>query len=281
MESDAQGRGEVTRHEGGDDVFGIDDVAHQVVMEGLRRLAPRWPGTLIIEGSDASIQLGDAAGPWVFLVDPLDGTRPWLAGKRSAWVLLGAGRNARSLEDLEVGAALEVPNGRARWATVASAVRGMGVQAEEDDLAVPGATRPVHLRPSEAKSLARTFVTVARFSPGDKEAIGRWEDELLRGVQTYEDPYLCTGGQLMGLASGSDAAVLDPRPHFGSEMCAHPYDLAALVVAREAGVIVESLSGGPFTQDLDPETPMAWAGFANATVRDLLRSRMEAITPGR
>ena len=55
-------------------------------------------------------------------------------------------------------------------------------------------------------------MTVARFSPGQKGRLGAFEDGLLAGVETYEDPYLCSGGQLMGLAAGSDTAVLDPRP---------------------------------------------------------------------
>ena len=261
----------VVRAEGGDEVFGIDAEADRVVLE---RMAG-WPGRLVMEGFDAPIVLGD--GPWTFLVDPFDGTRPWLAGKRSAWVLLGAGRDATTLEDLEVGAAVELPTRRARWALSAWATAGGPVTAFDDDVAVTGGpSRPVTLAPRAGADLARSFVTVARFDPGSKAAIGAWEDTLLDGIETYEDPYLCSGGQLMGLATGQDAAVLDPRPLLGARFCAHPYDLAALVVARAAGVVVESLPPGPLAVPLDPHADVAWAGYANEDVAAVLRGRLPA-----
>jgi fructose-1,6-bisphosphatase/inositol monophosphatase family enzyme len=265
----------VVRHEGGDDVFGIDARADEVVVRELAVVAERWPGRLVMEGFGEPVVLGD--GPWVYLVDPFDGTRPWLAGKRSAWVLLGAGRDARTLDDLEVGAAVELPTPRARWSRVAWAAVGDGPpNAEDDDLAdTTGATRrPTALVPRAGDDLHRAYVTVARFDPGSKAAIGAWEDELLAGVETYEDPYLCSGGQLMGVAAGEDAAVLDPRPLLGARLCAHPYDLAALVVARAAGVVVEALPPGPLDVPLDPYADVAWAAYANAEVADALRARL-------
>src|SRR5439155_23891268 len=131
--------------------------------------------------------------------------------------------------------------------------------------------RPASLVPKADADLARTWVTVARFSPGQKEVIGAFEDGLLAGLEVYEDPYLSSGGQLMGLASGADAAVLDPRPLFGALFCAHPYDLAALVVARAAGVVVEAVPPGPLTVPLDPHADVAWAGYANDGIARRLR----------
>jgi hypothetical protein len=262
---------EVSRVAGGDEVFGVDARADQVLLTGLvERCGDRWPGRLIMEGLDEPAASPIAAGPWVYLADPVDGTRPWLAGKRSAWVLLGAGRQAATLEDLEVGAAVELPTERARWARVAWAI-ATTTWAEDQDLAGLEAPRRVALRPRPDAGLRRAWVTVARFSPGQKGAIGAWEDELLAGLEVYEDPYLCSGGQLMGLASGQDAAVLDPRPLFGAALCAHPYDLAALVVARSCGVVVEALPPGPLTVPLDPAADVAWAGYANTGVAAKLR----------
>jgi len=229
-----------------------------------------------MEGCDEGLEVG-AGGPWVYLADPVDGTRPWLAGKRSAWVLLGAGREAATLEDLEVGAAAEIPTARARLARVAWAVRSGGASAVDEDLSGAVQPRKVALAGRPGDDLRRAWVTVARFSPGQKAAIGEWEDRLLSGMEVYEDPYLCSGGQLMGLAGGQDAAVLDPRPLFASAFCAHPYDLAALVVAREAGVIVEALPPGPLTVPIDPNADVAWAGYANAGVARLLKARMPPI----
>src|SRR5258706_8807979 len=106
---------DVVRVEGGDAVFGVDARADVVLVDALRRhCGERWPGRLVMEGLDDPLVIGAGGGEWVYLADPVDGTRPWLAGKRSAWVLLGAGRRARTLEDLEVGAAVELPTNRAR-----------------------------------------------------------------------------------------------------------------------------------------------------------------------
>jgi len=274
----------VARTEGGDVVFGIDARADEVLVAALRRrCGDRWPGELVIEGFHERLPVGDPGGTWVYLADPIDGTRPWLAGKRSAWVLLGAGRDARTLDDLEVGAAVELPTRRARLALVAwAASTDRPPHAVDDVLAEPKSTapapsRPITLTPRRGGDLERTFVTVARLSPGQKGVIGAWEDAVLEGLETYEDPWLCSGGQLMGLASGADAAVLDPRPLFGAVLCAHPYDLAAIVVARAAGVIVEAIPPGPLdTVPLTTDHDVAWAGYANdaiaATIRDRLRS---------
>jgi fructose-1,6-bisphosphatase/inositol monophosphatase family enzyme len=260
----------VVRKAGGDEVFGVDARADRVLLEELdRRCGSAWPGVLIMEGFDTPLPIG-GGGDWVYLVDPVDGTRPWLAGKRSAWILLGAGLGATTLDELEVGAAVELPTPRARLARVAWAAAGGSPTAVDDDL-TGGPPVGVSLVPFSGADLHRTFVTVARFSPGTKEVIGRWEDQLLAGLEVYEDPWLCSGGQLMNVASGNEAAVLDPRPLFGAALCAHPYDLAALVVARAAGVIVEALPPGPLDAALDPNADVAWAAYANEAVASRLR----------
>ena len=269
--------GDVVRTEGGDEVFGVDARADQAVLAGLPALGERWPGTLVMEGFADPIPVGDPDGPWVYLVDPVDGTRPWLAGKRSAWVLLGAGRRAATLADLEVGAAVELPTARATRGLVAWARAGGAAHAVDDDLTGAHPPTPFELGPRTSPHLARSYVTVARFAPGSKGAIGAWEDALLEGIETYEDPYLCSGGQLMGLARGEDAAVLDPRPLLGTGFCAHPYDLAAVVVAQAAGVIVEGLPSGPLDAPIALDADVAWAGYANEAVAAELRARLAVI----
>ena len=272
----------VVRSEGGDEVFGVDARADQAVLAAIAELGYRWPGRLVMEGFADPLPVGDGDGPWTYLVDPVDGSRGFLAGKRPAWVLLGAGRHARTLEDHEVGAAVELPTDRAAVGMVAWARRGGPPHAEDDDLANPAATpTPVALNPRAGAELSRTFVTVVRFAPGAKGAIGAWEDELLAGLEVYEDQWLCTGGLMMGLATGADSAVLDPRPLLcGDQLAAHPYDLAALVIARAAGVVVEALPAGPLHVPLRPDEPVAWAGYANEEIAARLRPT-GPITPPR
>lgn len=264
---------DVVRRAGGDDVYGVDARAEQSLFEALDLLVgQRWPGHLVIEGHDDHLPVGSGYGPWVYLVDPVDGTRPLLAGKRSAWVLIGAGRDARTLEDLEVGAAVEISTGRHALSLVARADRYGHLAAEDDDLVTGTPPTRVEMHPRGNASLDRTFVTVVRLLPGGHGPIGDWADRHLGGLEVYDDLYPCTGGQMMGLAMGSDAAVFDPRPlfHTGS-LSVHPYDMAAVVVARAAGVVIEALPPGPLDFPLDPTTPVAWAGYANEAIADRLR----------
>jgi fructose-1,6-bisphosphatase/inositol monophosphatase family enzyme len=267
---------EVVRTEGGDDVFAVDARAERRLIDALvRRCAARWPGVLVLEGHDEPVAVGDPAGPWRYLADPVDGSRPWMWAKRPAYVLIGAGRDAATLDDLEVGACVELPTPRARVALTAWAVRGEGGDAVDDLTVVEGVARPAVLAPLEGDSLDHTFVTVARYAVGTKAALGAWEDAVLEGLTVYEDPYICTGGLLVELAAGRQAAVLDPRPAVvPGAMATHPYDLAAWIVAAEAGVVVEQLDGSPLTVPLDTSTPVAWAAYANEDIAEVMRQRI-------
>jgi hypothetical protein len=269
----------VVRTEGGDDVFGVDARAELALVTALVALGDRWPGVAIVEGHDEPLAVGDANGPWRYIVDPVDGTRGLLAGKRSAWVLLGAGREARTLEQLEVGAAVEIPTRRAAVGLVAHAARGGAAHAVDDDLTGAGrAPRPVELVP-RGGDLARRFVTVVRLAPGSHAPIGEWADRHLAGLEVYDDLAPCTGGYLMGLAAGNDAAVFDPRPLLvPGHLAAHPYDLASLVVTRAAGAVVEALPPGPLDVPLDCTTPVAWAGYADEEVARRLRPAPGSLT---
>ncbi len=280
--------GTVVRTEGGDDVFGVDARADEALVEELRRRCGRdWPGVLVMEGFDEPLPIGAASGEWVYVADPVDGTRGHLAQTHSAWVLLGAGRSARTLEHLEVGAAVEIPTDRAAVGLVARADRDGHLRAQDEHLA-PGAgaatsvlPRPVALEPITDAELACRFVTVVRLLPGGHGPIGDWADRVLAGLEVYDDLYPCTGGQLMALAVGSTAAALDPRPLLHPEgFHTHPYDLAALVVARAAGVVVEALPPGPLDVPIDTHTPVAWAGYANPAIAEVLRARLAANPPG-
>jgi hypothetical protein len=273
----AETDGRVVRRAGGDEIYGVDDRADQVLARELERRCARWPGRLVMEGAEAPLPVGGRSGPWTYLADPVDGTRLWLTGKRSAWVLLGAGRSATTLEGLEVGAAVEIPGPRARLGLVAWARRGAAAAAVDDDLVAHGPPAPHPLVPRAGAEIARSYVSFPQYTPGADGAVSRLEDRLLAGVKAFRDPAHCTGGLLMGLADGADTAVLDVRPLVGAPNAAHPYDLAAIAVARAAGVIVEALPPGPLDVPLEPWAPVAWAGYCNTEVADAFHRRWNTI----
>lgn len=266
--------GLVVRTEGGDDVYGIDARADEVLIDQLRRrCGERWPGGLVVEGFDHRVPIG-GPGPWTYLADPVDGTRGLLAGLRSAWVLLGAGEGATLLRDLDTAAVVEIPTARASLGSVAWTTVG-GLRAVDDDLVGGAPPRPAVLEPRAGADLDRSFVTVVRLLPGGHGPIGEFADEVLDGWEVYDDLYPSSAGQLMAVAGGAAAAVIDPRPllHPGG-FATHPYDLAAWAVAAAAGVVIESLPAGPLRAPIDTDTPVPWAAFANESVAELLRPRI-------
>ena len=66
-----------------------------------------------------------------------------------------------------------------------------------------------------------------------------------------------------------------PRP-----LCCHPYDLCTELIAREAGVIVMGVDGGPLKARLAVEPDVSWVGYANqrirATVEPLLQAALKS-----
>ena len=62
-----------------------------------------------------------------------------------------------------------------------------------------------------------------------------------------------------------------------SRLRAHPYDLCAELVAREAGVIVTDDRGEPLRAPLDLHANIAWIGYANAAIQAQLEPTLMAL----
>ena len=78
-------------------------------------------------------------------------------------------------------------------------------------------------------------------------------------MRVFDDQYISSGGQLYELMVGHDRFNGDIRPalmraaHLPGNapgMAAHPYDVCTELIAREAGVIVTALDGGPLRNPL-------------------------------
>jgi fructose-1,6-bisphosphatase/inositol monophosphatase family enzyme len=229
---------------------------------------------------------GTASG--TLIIDPIDGTRGLMYGKRSGWVLTGfvpASDAARPpvLEDIELAVQTEIPTARSPLADQLWAVRGRGVRAVTRHLDT-GVETAMAARPSAARSIRGGFANLVRYFPPDREVVARLDDALIervlgpapRRAQVFEDQYLSTAGMLYELATGKSrfvgdvrALVYDARVRAGRARGhdAHPYDLAAALVAREAGVLVTAVDRDALEFPLDTETPVRWAGFANAAIR--------------
>src|SRR5215218_1383836 len=92
----------VAAYEGGDVIYALDRVCEPILLERFEVLAGDWSCVLVAEGLGPNGMVvfprgcsADQAELRV-LVDPIDGTRGLMYGKRPAWILTGVAPNQAS-----------------------------------------------------------------------------------------------------------------------------------------------------------------------------------------
>jgi hypothetical protein len=277
-----------------DKIYVIDRSVETVMLPALvEHLEPALSFALICEGVNDEQPLAFPAGTPVdecqarLIIDPIDGTRPIMYNKRSAWWLAGLAPNrgdATSLLDIEVAVQVEIPTTRAAMSDTLRALRGRGARGETTNL-ITGERTSFQPRPSGATTIKEGFASIFHPFPGGKEIFAAMEEDLTReiigGLESsktalFDDQYLSTGGQLYELMVGRDRMLLDARgllyQRFKREgkpagHACHPYDLGAVLIAEEAGVIITDGSGNPLDAPLDTTTDVSWIGYANEAIR--------------
>jgi len=231
--------------------------------------------------------LPEVEAVWRLIVDPIDGTRGLMYQKRSAWILTGVAPNRgpeTSLEDIELAVQTEIPLVKQHLCDTVWAIRGAGVQGERINR-LTAERSPLHLQPSRSPTIEQGYAMIARFFPGVRDVLAAIDEEIVRGAlgpalpgkaNCFEDQYTSSGGQFYELMSGHDRFIADLRalmgPVFAERrlpfgICCHPYDLCTELIARELGVIITDLRGGPLRARLAIEPDVAWAGYANEQIR--------------
>jgi hypothetical protein len=280
----------VARDEEGDTIYAIDQVAEEVLVEEIARTiaTPDAPVRLVAEGLPGGQLIVPEGSPerpprWTIIIDPIDGTRGLMYQKRPGWILTGvaAGPGPNTLADIELAVQTEIPLVKQHLSDELCAVRGRGVSATRVNR-VTGESAALNLQPSTATTIAHGFATIARFFPGNRAELGAIDDELVAEVlgppppgkaQSFEDQYICTGGQLFELMAGHDRFVADLRALLarrrpdGARLCCHPYDLCTELIARELGVSVTDEQGRQLAAPLDVGSDVTWIGFANQRLR--------------
>ncbi|HVS72306.1 MAG TPA: inositol monophosphatase [Phycisphaerae bacterium] len=283
-----------------DTIYGIDAEIEPLLVDFFERLSRKVPVVLIAEGlhdeagREGERRFGGSGEAVRIIVDPIDGTRGLMYDKRSAWFLAGVavdrGEGTR-LSDIEAAVQVEIPLSKQWLADTLWAVRGGGAHCVRENLYSLERkleSWPLTPRPSGAENISHGFATVADFFPGTKELAGRLAEEIVKAcigpadvtrATVFEDQYISTGGQLYELMMGHDRFVADVRPIFyaiqkrPAGLCVHPYDVASVLIAREAGVEITDGMGGELDGPLDTTTGLSWAGFANRA----LRARIEPV----
>jgi myo-inositol-1(or 4)-monophosphatase len=230
---------------GGDVTFAVDEIAESTLEEFVRRRAPRM--AFYSEDRGLVAPLGDETH--VLVVDPIDGTRPAMAGLESACVavaLAPIGDGEPTMADLEVGCVVEIKSGD--WFL---ARRGEGVLG----------SRPPQLSPNTSvnsmfwsygfrgRPARETVEVLAELI--DASSVGGGTFEL--GSQAFSMTRIVTG-QLDAVVEVGSRMIEDVpwmRAEFervgrGEVLNNSPYDLAApWLCLVEAGGIVTDGWGRP------------------------------------
>jgi fructose-1,6-bisphosphatase/inositol monophosphatase family enzyme len=292
----------IAREEEGDTIYAVDRVSEELIVDFFdREIATSTPVVLIaegIEGGQIILPKGTAEeeAVWRIIVDPIDGTRGLMYQKRSAWVLTGVAPNLgyeTNLADIEMAVQTEIPLVKQHLCDSMWAIKGQGAQAERTNR-LTGERSVIHLRPSNASTIAHGYAGIARFFPGAREELAAIDEEIISAAlgpvqpgkaQCFEDQYASSGGQLYELLSGHDRFIADLRPLMETVMrrrglplsiCCHPYDLCTELIAREMGVIVTDATGGTLRARLAVEPDVGWAGYANMEVRAQIEPLLQA-----
>jgi fructose-1,6-bisphosphatase/inositol monophosphatase family enzyme len=295
--ADGDALADVAQEAEGDTLYAVDRVGEDALIAALEPRAAALGGVVLIaEGLPGGRRAlprgtGETACRYRILVDPIDGTRGLMYQKRSAWVLTGVAPNrgdATRSTDIELAVQTEIPISKQRIGDELYAVRGRGAVAERVNLDT-GERVEFALSPSRACTIAHGYASMVGFFPGGRRELAALDDALAEELlgppvpgkaQSFADQYPSTGGQLYELMVGHDRFVADLRPlverrlsalgrPFGA--CCHPYDLAASLIAEEAGVLITDTDGQTLDFPLDLATNVAWLGYANRE----LRSRIE------
>ncbi len=295
----SQTLGEAVAEEGGDRIYRIDRNVEATIEQTIQS----WPETclplqLIAEGmgDDGCMLVGDTGQPcqWRLIIDPIDGTRMLMYDKRSAWFLAAVCPDkgeATTLADTLASVLVELPTSKQSHADafVASRdgkTRGFRFCVHESQTPNVADAVDISATPSQKTDLRDGFATVLSMFPGTRRLAADLAERIAErcGVMTslptvFDDHYISCGGLMAQLMTGQDLCCLDLRPQFNQILGrtgedrfieSHPYDLAGLLAAENAGVIMTDGLGRKLNSPLDVHTGVDWCGYANSNIRHLV-----------
>src|SRR3982751_6735469 len=224
---------------GGDVTFAIDADAEELLVAFLRERAP----DVAFYSEDAGLVVpnGGVTPQHVLVVDPIDGTRPALAGLESCCVSVAAAplRDAVTMGEGLLGCVVEIPSGK-----VFLAERGAGLVesppvllSRNDRLDRMFWTYGFRGRPARALTEVLAELIDASSVGGGTFDLGSAAFDVTRVITGQLDAYVEPGPLLVEEVPGMRAEF--ERVGGGAVLNNSAYDLAAAVVcAQEAGAVV-------------------------------------------
>lgn len=271
------GRAHAGPGEGGDITFAIDEEAEAFTAEFL---AARAPGVAFYSEDQGLVEPGGAP-ELVLVVDPIDGTRPAMAGLESACVSVAAaplGDGAPTMGDVEAGCIVEIKSGRAFAATREGSHEPPASLSANTDLGRLFWTYGFRGRPAVATASVLEELIDGSSVGGGTFDLGSATFDMTRVVTGQLDAYVEPGPRIV-------ADVPRMREEFervggGAVLNNSPYDLAAAVVICEsAGAVVtdaygESLAGRPLLGS-GVEYQMSCVTSANRELHDRILAALD------
>ena len=235
------GRDHLGEGEGGDVTFAIDERAESFMEEFLAANAPE----VAFYSEDRGLVEPKGTARWVLVVDPIDGTRPAMAGFESACVSVAAAPldGEPAMGDVAAGCIVEIKSGRMFLAERGGGIEPAPALSANTDLGRMFWAYGLRGRPARAIAEVLGDLLDASSVGGGTFDLGSATFDMTRIVTGQLDAYLEPGPRLVGEVPGM-------RERFeaiggGAVLNNSPYDLAAAVLClEEAGAVVTDAAGG-------------------------------------
>jgi myo-inositol-1(or 4)-monophosphatase len=230
---------------GGDVTFAIDAKAEELLHGFLAEHAP----DVALYSEDAGLVLPTGRSPrWVLVVDPVDGTRPALAGLEACCVSVAAAPygEAVTMDDVQVGCVVEIPSGRLFLAERGAGLVEGGPPRLSANERLDRMFWTFGFRGRPARPLVEVLADLIDASSvgGATFDLGAASFDTMCVVDGRLDAYVEPGPLLVERVPGMRAEF--ERVGTGAVLNNSPYDLAAAaLIAREAGAIVTDAAGEP------------------------------------
>jgi myo-inositol-1(or 4)-monophosphatase len=272
------GRAHSGAAEGGDVTFEIDEHAEKRMEEFLAERAPEI--SFYSEDRGLVSPAGDRA-EWVLIVDPIDGTRPALAGLESSCVSVAAAplESEPTMADVRVGCVLELKSGQG---FVAERGRGLEPAARlSRNASLERMFWTYGFRGRPARALVEVLAELIDSSSvgGGTFDLGSATFDMTRIVTGQLDAYIEPGPRMIDDVPAVRAEF--ERVGDGAVLNNSPYDLAAAVIClEECGAMVTDAYGKPLDDrpllGSSHEFQMSCCAAANAELHAAICAELDA-----
>jgi myo-inositol-1(or 4)-monophosphatase len=244
---DHAGRAHSGAGEGGDITFAIDERAEAFMESFVAERAPE----VAFYSEDRGLVAPPTGADWVLVVDPIDGTRPAMAGLEAACVSVAAARlepeRQTRMGDVATGCVVEIKSGAAFVAQ-----RGGGLEPRPSLSATRELSRmfwAYGLRGRPVRAIAEVLGELIDSSSvgGGTFDLGSATYDMTRIVTGQLDAYIEPGPRIVSDVPGMREEF--ERVGNGAVLNNSPYDLAAAaLILEEAGAVVTDAYGAPLAE---------------------------------